>query len=111
MPRLAAALLTLTAFSLPATVGAGDPPAAPASVAACACQDAAERAALRDALVELTRELAAVRGKLGGPFDGLEGLRREAGELGDETGRLKEEVKSLSREVDDLRRAVEAARR
>jgi septal ring factor EnvC (AmiA/AmiB activator) len=111
MMRPAAALLTLAVLSLPAGVGAGDPTAASAGVASCACPDAAERAALRDALIDLTRELAAVRSKLGGPHDGLEGLRREASEIGDETGRLKDEVKGLSREVDDLRRTVEASRR
>jgi len=44
----------------------------------CPCGDAGESAALRQALGELTREVAGLRSAMGGPFDGtaLERARR-----------------------------------
>jgi hypothetical protein len=94
-----AALATLLLLAVPASSAAEERPGAPT----CECRPAEGDAQLREALAALTKELARVRDAMGGPFDGVEGLRREAGDL-------RKEVEALRREMADLRRTMERSR-
>jgi len=88
--------LLALALAIPANARPEGSPAA-ASPPVRACGESKEAAALRQALADVTREVIELRQAMGGPFDGVNGLRRE--------------VEGLRSEIADLRRAVEALRR
>lgn len=104
MRRSLLVLAVAAALSLP-LAGRAEPPEAPAQAepAACTCADPEARA-LRAALTDLTREVAKLREAMGGPFDGINGLRRE-------TEGLRRELDTLRSGIRDLERAVQSSRR
>ncbi|HET9554026.1 MAG TPA: hypothetical protein VFP50_13740 [Anaeromyxobacteraceae bacterium] len=104
MRRSLPVAVAVATLSLP-LAGRAEPPKATAQAApaACTCADP-EAPALRAALVDLTREVAKLREAMGGPFDGINGLRRE-------TEGLRRDLDGLRSGMRDLERAVQSSRR